>query len=99
MILEAITKLVFLMDSATPPSSSDPPERDREVLKVAENVEGPKVLLDVELKKSETSWVSIEKDKRVLKKYDVAVESRDGENKVRFRTRSFQIQLLSGKNF
>lgn len=70
------------MDSAIPPSSSEPPERDREVLEVVEGTEIVKESLDVGLKKGDSSWVAVAKDKRVLKKYEVKVKSKDGKNKL-----------------
>ncbi|XP_013739516.1 uncharacterized protein LOC106442368 [Brassica napus] len=70
------------MDSAIPPSSSEPPGSDREVLKDVEGLGVTEKPLDLGLKKGDSSWVLIAKEKRVLRKYDVEVQSKDGKCKV-----------------
>ena len=70
------------MDSAIPPSSSEPPERDREFLGDEEGSGVAKELRKVGLQKGDPSWVSVAKDRKALTKYEVEVTSRDGKNKV-----------------
>lgn len=72
------------MISAASPSSSDPPEIDREVKVVGE---ATGVVRDSEvdvLQKGIPSWASKVKDKRVLRKYEVDIVLKDGKNKVEF---------------
>lgn len=82
-----IFELGFAMDSADLPSSSDPPERDREVRDGVEDSgiemgSGNADLTKVDLKEEAPKWVSVAHDKRSLKEYEVEVTMIDGKNKV-----------------
>lgn len=70
------------MNSAIPPSSSVLPEEDWEVSKVEESKVIKRDVKEGDLRKGDESWASRVKDKRVLKKYDVEIQSKDGKNKV-----------------
>ncbi|KAL0796183.1 hypothetical protein Bca101_067560 [Brassica carinata] len=69
------------MDSAASPSSSEPPGIDRKVQDAA--IDGMKGI-DTDLKKEKQSWASVAKEKKVLKKFEVEITSKDGKNKVVF---------------
>ncbi|KAL0713652.1 hypothetical protein Bca4012_020630 [Brassica carinata] len=87
LYIKAIFELGFAMGSADLPSSSDPPERDREVHDGVEDSgietgSGNVDLTKVDLKEEAPKWVSVAHDKRSLKKYEAEVTTIDGKNKV-----------------
>lgn len=72
------------MDSAMPPISSGLPEKDREVLELSDGSGVTKIEKEIDLTKEVPSWASMAKDKKVLKKFEVEIISKDGKNKVQF---------------
>lgn len=70
------------MKSTTLPSSSDPPERGREVREDDKSTEEGSEQKGIDSKKGVQTWASKATDKKALKKYDVEVVSKDGKNKV-----------------
>lgn len=65
-----------------PPSSSDSPEKDREDLREEKSKERKGDSLEGDLSKGDGSWATKARDRKVLKKYDVEIQSKDGKNKV-----------------
>lgn len=102
MIFEAILRVTFELGFRDGfgdlPSPFDPPERDWVINEIGMGSGVAKGFVEVDSRIETQSWASKATNKKLLKKFDVEIVSKDGKNKVEIRMISFQTQHRYGKN-